>query len=130
MKRQATIINQYLDTEHQISEGFVNCILVLAYVTVILVVPYVLVEEGHPVEPISDALDTVLGVLMLVWAFKARNRMNMLLAVTKEEPHWFDGLWTLLFTAFYFNFKINKLNEHFAEQGTAVDGDSTPHNPV
>ncbi len=129
IKRQTTIINQYLDTELQISEDFVNCLLILAYVTAILVVPYVLVEEGHPVELISDWLDRVYGVLVLIWAFKARNRMNRLLAVTKQQPHWFHGLWTFLFTAFYFNFKINNLNEHFAEQGAALDGDSAPHHP-
>ncbi len=129
IKRQTTIINRHLDTEHQISEGFVNFLLILAYVTVILIVPYVLVEEGHPIVLISNLLDNVYGILVLIWAFKARNRMNMLLAVTKQQPHWFHGLWTFLFTALYFNFKINNLNEHFAEQGAALDGDSAPHHP-
>jgi len=76
IKRQTTIINQHLDRD-QISEGFVNFLLIFAYVTVILIVPYVLVEEGHPVERISDSLDSLWGILVLLWAFMARNRMNM-----------------------------------------------------
>jgi len=98
-------------------------------VAVILIVPYILVEEGHPVEAISDLLDSVWGILVLIWAFKARNRMNMLLSVTKNDPRWFHGLWTFLFTALYFNFKINKLNENHAEQGAPLDGDSAALHP-
>jgi len=107
LKRQTRIINQHLDREHHISEGFASFLLFFTYVTAILVIPYVLVEEGHPVETISDVLDIVWGILVLIWAFKARNRMNLLLTATKDQPHWFDGLWTFLFSVFYFNFKIN-----------------------
>jgi hypothetical protein len=114
-------MNQYLDRERQISEGFVSTILILAYVTVILVIPYVLIEEG-PIEGISNLLDAVWSILVLVWAFKARNRMNMLLSATKDQARWFHGLWTFLFTALYFNFKINTLNESLAEKGATAAG--------
>jgi len=116
IKRQTAIINQHSDWERQISEGFVNFILILTYVIVLLLIPYALVEEGHPVKAISDLLDMVWIILVLIWAFKARNRMNMLLAVTKDQPHWFQGLWTFLFTYLYFNFKINKLCSDEADQ--------------
>ena len=122
IRRQTKIINEHLDKEKEISEGFVTVILLLAYLTVTLIVPYVMVEEGHPVERISDSLDTVFGLLVLIWAFMARNRMNALLAATKGQPQWFHGLWTFLFTAFYFNFKINTLNDDFAEPGAAPNG--------
>jgi hypothetical protein len=121
IKRQTTRMNQYLDRERQISEGFVSTILILAYVTVILVIPYVLIEEG-PIEGISNLLDAVWSILVLVWAFKARNRMNMLLSATKDQARWFHGLWTFLFTALYFNFKINTLNESLAEKGATAAG--------
>jgi hypothetical protein len=112
IKRQTLTLNVYLDKERQISEGFVNSILILAYVTVILLVPYFLVEEGHPIETKSDSLDTIWAVLVVIWAFKARNRMNTLLAAPKGQADWFHGLWTFLFTVFYFNFKINTMNEN------------------
>ena len=50
--------------------------------------------------------------------------MNTLLAATKVEPDWFHGLWTFLFTTLYFNFKINKLNDNFAERDDALNEDS------
>ena len=115
MRWQTKIINQHLDIESQISEGFVNFILIFAYVTALIVIPYILVEEGHPIESISDYMDTVWGILVLFWAFKARNRMNMLLGLTKDKPQWFHGLWTFLFQTFYFNYKINTLNENMGE---------------
>lgn len=127
IKRQTACINQYLDKEKQISEELVWTILILAYISLILFVPYIFVEEGHPIEAISNLLDTIWGILLVVWAFKARNRMNMLLSASKGSEAWFHGLWTFLFTALYFNFKINTLSEKFAGHG--IQGDATNRFP-
>ena len=121
IKRQTAIVNQYLDKEKQISEGLVWTILILTYVSAILFVPYMFVEEGHPIAIISNLAGKILVVLDLVWAFKARNRMNMLLSATKGSEFWFHGLWTFLFTALYFNYKINMLSETFSGQGMQRD---------
>jgi len=120
IKRQTTILNQCLDEQRQISEAFVHLILFLAYFTVVLMIPYLLLEEGHPIEAISNLLDLVWGILVIIWAFKARNRMNMLLGITSGHPQWFSGLWTFLFPVYYYNFKINKLNESVVQQGASA----------
>ena len=126
LKRQTTIINQHLDSERQISEGYVNFILILSYVILILNVPYVLTEEGQtvvlteegaPVEAIINLLDWAWFFFVVNWVFMAINRMNMLLASTK-----FVGLLAFLFSFLYFNYKINDLNKDVAEQGAALDG--------
>jgi len=121
IKRQTACMNQYLDKEKQISGELVGAVLILAYISAILFVPSLLVEEGHPIAAISNLLDTIWEILLLVWAFKARNRMNMLLSATKGSEAWFHGLWTFLFTALYFNFKINTLSEKFSGQGMQYD---------
>lgn len=121
IKRQTACLNQYLDKEKQISEGLVGTILILAYMSVILFVPSIFVEEGSPFEAIGNLLDTIWGILLVVWAFKARNRMNMLLSASKGSEFWFHGLWTFLFTALYFNFKVNTLSERFSGQGMQRD---------
>lgn len=116
IKRQTACMNQYLDQERRISGELVWTILILAYISLILFVPYIFVEEGNPIEAISNLLDTIWGILLVVWAFKARNRMNMLLSATKGSEAWFHGLWTFLFTVLYFNFKIIKVNATFAKK--------------
>ncbi len=108
--RQTKIMNHRLDGEHKISENLVKFIFVFAYISVILTIPYLFVPE-RPTEPVYELLDLIWAILIVVWAFKARNRMNMLLGASKGQPHWFHGLWTFLFTNLYFNFKVNKLNE-------------------
>jgi hypothetical protein len=75
-----------------------------------------LVDEGHPIERVSDLVDALWIVLTTIWAFKVRNRINSLLATSAEESAWFKGLWTFLFGAFYINFKINKMHERLPNQ--------------
>lgn len=116
IKRQTRILNKHLDSKQQISEGFVKTILILAYVNTILLLPYCLVNAGHPIGLIREVLDYVLNFLILIWAFKARNRINMLIAGTKSQQYWFSGFWTFIFSFLYFNYKINKLNNNFTEQ--------------
>lgn len=103
-----------MSPEYQISESFVNLIVILAYITVILTIPYIMVEEGHPIEWISNFLDRVWCLLVLIWTFKVSSRMNTLFDATEDQPHRFHGLGIFLFSVFYFNFKINKLNKDLA----------------
>ena len=84
----------------------------MSYITAILVIPYSLLEEGHIIERVSDLSDKIFNICLLVWAFKARNRMNTILQIKAGSPHWFHGLWTFLFQGLYFNYKVNKLNEN------------------
>lgn len=118
MKRQTKIINEHCDRDDKISEGFVTFVLVISYLSLLLFIAYQFVDETHPVAKISDLVDRVSNIAYLVWGFKARNRMNIILSSEKKTSMWFHGLWTFLFTPLYFNFKINRLNE-----GTEQDED-------
>ena len=112
IRRQTNILNKNLSHGEQISGGFITTILVMSYITAILVIPYSLLEEGHIIERVSDLSDKIFNICLLVWAFKARNRMNTILQVKAGSPHWFHGLWTFLFQGLYFNYKVNKLKEN------------------
>lgn len=110
VRRQSKTINaQVEDSAQRIPQWFVHTFLGLAYLSAALIVPYVLVEAGHPLETVSDWLDRVYLALLIAWGFEARRRMNGLLAAERGGEGWFSGLWTFLFTPFYFNYKVTKL---------------------
>jgi len=125
IKRQSKIINEYCDTEDRISEGFVATIFIFAYLSLALFFPYMLVDEGHPIERVSDLVDKISVITFLIWGFKARNRMNKILDSKVESKEWFHGLWTFLFTPFCFNFKVNELNEE-VQIARALHGGGEP----
>jgi len=117
MKRQTKIINEHYDREDKISEGFVTFVLVITYLSLVFFVAYLFVEDSHPVARISDLIDRLSIFAYLIWGFKARNRMNIILSSEENAKMWFHGFWTFLFTPFYFNFKINQLNEGLEHDG-------------
>lgn len=111
MKRQTEIINNNCEQEDKISDGFITFILAISYLSLFLLIAYFFVEETHPVARIGDTVDRISNICYIVWGFKARNRMNIILLSEKKNKEWFHGFWTFLFTPLYFNFKINELDE-------------------
>jgi hypothetical protein len=110
IKKQTQIINEYTDEGLTIQNGFITGIILLAWVSVALFLPYVITEEDHPIVYVSTFVDVLWSILTIMWSFKARNRMHALLLSSKDQAGWFKGLWTFLFTAIYFNYKINRIN--------------------
>jgi hypothetical protein len=121
VKRQTTKINEMVDERERISMGFVNAILVMSYISLILFFAYIAVDDGHPVEKASNIFDYVLGIMLLVWGFKARNRLNSIYEISTNDKEWFHGFWTFLFTPMYFNYKVNCICEESVEQVAPAD---------
>ena len=62
-------------------------------------------------EQIGNLIDLLYVVLNLVWAFKARNRINQILETGSVEANWFNGIWTFIFRDLYINYKVNTIKE-------------------
>jgi len=110
-RRQAQVLNEFLPPEDPVSDALSGALIVTNWLSLLLFFPYLLVEEGHFLEPVSAGVDLVSNVLFIVWGFAARRRMNGLLTAQPGEPGWFHGLWTFLFSPFYFNYKVNRLGD-------------------
>jgi len=108
--RQSRTINAELSPTSHISTGFVATIYFFSYVSLALFVAYLFVDDAHPIAKLSTALDRICIVLILVWGFVARNRINHLLGLTKTNPNWFHGAWTFLFSPLYFNYRVNVMS--------------------
>lgn len=111
IKSRTEIINEKLDKEHKIPARLVQFILFMAYFSTVMIIPYMMVPEGHPFEKVSDALDLTFTISVLAWAFMMRSKLNNLLAAQKGSKEWVHGFWTFFFSGLYINYKINKLSE-------------------
>lgn len=110
-RRQTQTLNGFLPRAQLLGEGLPGALIATNWLSLLLLVPYWLVDESHPLEVVSDAVDMTANVLFIAWGFAARRRMNALLGARPGEISWFHGLWTFFFTAFYFNFKVNQLGD-------------------
>jgi len=121
IKKQTVKINELAREDNKISEEFVNSILAMSYISLILLFAYVAVDEGHPVETVSNILDRIWGIMLIVWGFMVRNRLNAAYEISKNNNEWFHGFWTFLFSPMYFNYKINSICEESVEQVAPAD---------
>ena len=118
--RQSRIINRVLEEDREIPDWLVDSILVVSYGSVALFLGCLFVDDKHPVAFLSSISDLVWTILLLVWGFYARNRMNEISGAVRGAPAWFHGLWTFMFTPMYFNYKVNVLNEAAASADAAA----------
>ena len=118
LRRLTNRINAELQPDKRISQGFVMANFIFAYLSLAMLVVYVIVPEGHPVEPFTEIIDRVSLLLILIWSFKVRNRLNSILSATPGALSWFHGFWTFLFQYLYINYKINVLSEQQTEKET------------
>jgi hypothetical protein len=47
-------------------------------------------------------------LLLLIWTFKVRNRVNLLLRSTRRSPFWLHGFWTATLGVVYIQKQINE----------------------
>ena len=109
VRRQTLRLNRHLAGTEQLPMALPNLVIAFNLLGLALLVPYMLVEEGHVVESVSDLVDFLASISFVVWGFAARSRLNRLLAAQPGQAQWSHGLWTFLFSPFYFNYKVNCL---------------------
>ena len=111
-------INEHYDHSDQISDGLVSSFLALSYVSLGIFIIFLLLDESHQYFKTIDVVDTVLTIvwqiMLLVWAFKAKTRINFKMGLSKGAKDWFKGIWTFFFAILYVNFKLNKLKREIS----------------
>ncbi len=121
IQRQSKEINAAISNNAKISSGFVNSIFIMSYASLALFIAWMFVDEVHPIKGISGLVDMIVGIMLIVWGFKARNRVNTCCDLNSESDVWFHGFWTFIFTPLYFNYKVNGILEGNVEQAVPSD---------
>ena len=110
-RKQTLVINEFCPEDRKIGKAFIVALFVVTYLSLALLPVYILVPEGHPLEKVSEVVDRINMIFLLVWAFKARNRLNAILKAHHGSDLWFGGVPTFFLTELYINYKINVLSE-------------------
>ncbi len=121
IQRQSKEINAAISNNDKISSGFVNSMFIMSYASLALLIACMFVDEGHPIKGISGLVDMIVGIMLIVWGFKARNRVNTCCDLNSESDVWLHGFWTFIFTPLYFNYKVNCILEGNVEQAAPSD---------
>jgi hypothetical protein len=111
IKRQTCIFNKYLDREQKISSLLAYLIMFISYERVIVLLLSVFMNQLIS-EDMNFFRNLLRFILVIVWAFQVRNRINKLLLLSANRALWLNRGLTFFFTIFYINYMINSLNEN------------------
>jgi len=68
-------------------------------------------EIVQAISLISIVFSLIGFVLVITWAFKFRNRLNIISGSTKGSPFWLGPILTFFFQLYYFQYKINQMHD-------------------
>ncbi|RJG41859.1 DUF4234 domain-containing protein [Motilimonas pumila] len=116
-RQQSKIIDELDHDLPAIGQTYVSLLFWLSCISATTAVLSIIDDTNLGLTMVDSLLSLSVNILMLVWAFKARNRINQALGAMPKNWYWFHGFWTFLFSPLYINYKINSVSEGFeAEQ--------------
>jgi hypothetical protein len=121
IQRQSKEINTAVSISDKIPSYFIYLIFFMSYLSLALCVAYIAIDDVHGIGVALTLVDRICWFLIIVWGLKARNRVNSLCGLSRESKEWFHGLWTLLFSPLYFNYKVNCIVEVNANSSEQTD---------
>lgn len=83
---------------------------ILAVISIVSLALYLL-NPSEMMEHIDSATGLLFNISLVIWGFAARRSMHAITAAKPRSKGWFDGFWTLLFSPFYFNYRVNVIFE-------------------
>jgi len=95
-------------SEAPISSAFINTTVVFYVLSLIPNLNYFM-EINATLIAAFGAVSVVSFVLMYVWIYKIRNRINLLLNTGKGDDSWLGPIYTFFFTIYYLQYKTNSV---------------------
>ncbi len=108
LRKTSRVVNALLPS-NPIGTWFFPASIILTALNFGMIIPEILTDDNPTLMAISKLLNRLDTVLVLVWVFKIRNRMHVILEAEKKTPLWFNAFWTFFFQVFYIQFRINTL---------------------
>ena len=113
IKEQTPKIDALSHNKLNIGNAYVELLLYLSYISLGTFIFSLVSPENMMLNLVDSLLSFLVSLLSLIWGFKARNRVNAAFDFHKGSDNWIHGIWTLIFSQFYFNYKVNSIIESY-----------------
>jgi hypothetical protein len=98
--------------ENKIAGWMVPTIIIFGVINILLsLLPLLAPEQAVTIQMLSTPFSIIGFVLGLTWAFKFRNRLNIISGSSKGNVFWLGPILTFFFQLYYFQYKINQMHD-------------------
>ncbi|ATX81913.1 hypothetical protein Ga0123462_1046 [Mariprofundus ferrinatatus] len=111
IRRQSAIINRAAGTADARLPAWAAALPQLLAPASLLTFIAQLLVPGELIEHVDQAAGLLFNISLVIWGFAARSAMHSITAAGERSKLRFDGIWTLLISPFYFNYRVNGIFE-------------------
>ena len=111
-RRQSRLLNSRLDDESQIPRWFINICFVWPFLDLLVIggLFAFLDQDEKAFTVLSNMGQIAYALVSCGWAYVSCVALNFILGVTKGERLWSQKWFVVLFSYFYFNYRVNVAN--------------------
>ncbi len=111
MHSRTKILNTLIP-ENKVASWLVPTVIGLGILNIIMsLLPIVSPELALSLSFISLPFSLIGFALIVIWAFKFRNRLNIISGSSKGDVFWLGPILTFFFQLYYFQYKINQMHD-------------------
>jgi len=71
----------------------------------------ILTNDNPQIVLIGKQINYIYIIILILWLFKVRDKMNIVLEADKNTQYWYRGILTFFFNIWYLQYKTNRIQD-------------------
>jgi len=110
LKKYSDILNKEI-TDKKISNVWFPLSITVTTINFVMVFIEILTNDNPQIVLIGKQINYIYIIILILWLFKVRDKMNLVLETKKNTQFWYSGILTFFFNIWYLQYKTNKIQD-------------------
>lgn len=110
LRKYSNILNKEL-VDKKISNIWFPLSITVTIINFVMIFIEIFTNDNPQIVLIGKQINTIYIIILILWLFKVRNKMNIVLETEKNTQYWYSGILTFFFNIWYLQYKTNRIQD-------------------
>jgi hypothetical protein len=110
LKKYSNILNKEL-SDKKISNIWFPLSITVTIINFVMIFIEIFTNDNPQIVLIGKQINTIYIIILILWLFKVRDKMNIVLETEKNTQYWYSGILTFFFNIWYLQYKTNRIQD-------------------
>jgi len=110
LKKYSNILNKEL-SDKKTSNIWFPLSITVTIINFVMIFIEIFTNDNPQIVLIGKQINTIYIIILILWLFKVRDKMNIVLEKEKNTQYWYSGILTFFFNIWYLQYKTNRIQD-------------------